>query len=596
MSDLYQAPLAPGMGANGNPLGGNYAPSANPYFTMANQFMPRNLHDVIRWSRYITIQSPVTTEVLRKLSTYPITEFVIDTSSDKLREKYREVFKSFRLKTTLHNIGFEYYSLGNVFLSVYFPVQRTLTCQHCQAKYNAKTSEFTKFKKYEFEGVCPACGKNGTFKVTDTKSTNVNDMNIIKWDPTHIVVNHNPITGESEYYYKIPNDIKRRVKEGDKLFVNSVQWSLIDAIRNNQDYKIDSESIYHLKNISAGHEINGIAVPPVISLFSLVYYQATLRKANESISNDFMAPLRVIYPSAQTGNSDPVVSISMKNFVANMTDAVIKQKRDKSHVVIAPVPIGYQAVSGEGRNLLVSQEIQQAEESILLSLGVSRELLSGTTNWTSSTVGLRLLENTMLTYTSQIEGFINWAMAKVARYLALEIAEISLSPFRLTDDDNLRNLLVGLTNTGNASMSTLYESLGMDYGEELKKQRDDAIAKAVNEMKTKMEVDRAVFVASKQASDQFDKDDGYKVALAKAQQMAAQVSSADPQAQVEFMNQLMLNDYPQYLLVSKLMEESAQAQQALDPEQQGQPGQDKPGQGGDGKDPKQQQQNDGEAK
>jgi hypothetical protein len=136
----------------------------------------------------------------------------------------------------------------------------------------------------------------------------------------------------------------------------------------------------------------------------------------------------------------------------------------------------------------------------------------------------------------------------------------------------------------------------MDYGEELKKQRDDAIAKAVNEMKTKMEVDRAVFVASKQASDQFDKDDGYKVALAKAQQMAAQVSSADPQAQVEFMNQLMLNDYPQYLLVSKLMEESAQAQQALDPEQQGQPGQDKPGQGGDGKDPKQQQQNDGEAK
>jgi len=281
MSDLFQAPLAPGMGGyggNGNPLAGNFAPSSNPYFTMANQFMPRNLHDVIRWSRYITIQSPVTTEVLRKLSTYPITEFIIDTSSDKLREKYREVFKSFRLKTTLHSIGFEYYSIGNVFLSVYFPVQRTLTCPHCGSNYNAKTAEFTKFKKYSFEGVCPKCGKNGVFTVTDTKSTNIDDMNIIKWDPTHIAVNHNPITGESEYYYKIPNDIKRKVKEGDKLFVNSVQWSLIDAIKNNQDYKIDNGSIYHLKNISAGHEINGIAVPPVISLFSLVYYQATLRR------------------------------------------------------------------------------------------------------------------------------------------------------------------------------------------------------------------------------------------------------------------------------------------------------------------------------
>jgi len=560
MSDLFQAPLAPGMGGyggNGNPLAGNFAPSSNPYFTMANQFMPRNLHDVIRWSRYITIQSPVTTEVLRKLSTYPITEFIIDTSSDKLREKYREVFKSFRLKTTLHSIGFEYYSIGNVFLSVYFPVQRTLTCPHCGSNYNAKTAEFTKFKKYSFEGVCPKCGKNGVFTVTDTKSTNIDDMNIIKWDPTHIAVNHNPITGESEYYYKIPNDIKRKVKEGDKLFVNSVQWSLIDAIKNNQDYKIDNWSIYHLKNISAGHEINGIAVPPVISLFSLVYYQATLRKANESISNDFMTPLRIIYPQAQTGNSDPVVSISMRNFVANMTDAVIKQKRDKSHVVIAPVPVGYEAVSGEGRNLLVSQEILQAEESILLSLGVSRELLSGTTNWTSSTVGLRLLENTMLTYTSQIEGFVNWVMAKVARYLALEVAEISLSPFRLTDDDNLRQLLLNLAGSNNASMSTMYESLGMDYGEQLKKQKDDAIAKAVNDMKTRMEVDRAVFIASKKAADHFDKDDGYKAALVNAHQIAQQLAGADPQSQQQALNGLMLEDYPTFLLVTKLLSEMA---------------------------------------
>src|ERR1017187_7332104 len=79
-------------GANG---GGNYAPTNSPFFTVANQFLPRNLHDVIRWARYITTQSPVTTEVIRKLSTYPITNFLVDTKSEKTKEKYKEVFKSF---------------------------------------------------------------------------------------------------------------------------------------------------------------------------------------------------------------------------------------------------------------------------------------------------------------------------------------------------------------------------------------------------------------------------------------------------------------------------------------------------------------------
>jgi hypothetical protein len=35
-------------------------------------------------------------------------------------------------------------------------------------------------------------------------------MNIIKWDPENIAVAYNAITGESEYYYKIPNDINVR--------------------------------------------------------------------------------------------------------------------------------------------------------------------------------------------------------------------------------------------------------------------------------------------------------------------------------------------------------------------------------------------------
>lgn len=556
----YNPPTIPGT----TNLGGTHAATTNPYHTVANQFLPRNLHDVIRWSRYITTQSPVTTEVIRKLSTYPITDFIVDTTSEKTKDKYKEVFTSFKLKSILHDVGFEYYTIGNVFLSIYFPIQRTLHCPTCKTSYNAKNAEFMSFKKYQFHGECPACNYKGVFERRDSKGVNVADMNLIKWDPTHIAVNHNPITGESEYYYRIPNDIKKRVQMGDKLFVNSVPWGIIEAVRDNQDFKFDENNIFHLKNISAGNHINGIAVPPLISLFGLVYYQATLRKANESISTDFMNPMRVVYPMAQTGQSDPVVSISMRNFVGNMTDAFIKHKRDRNHVLIAPVPIGYQAISGEGKNLLVSQEIAQAEESILLSLGVSKELLSGTTNWTSSTVGLRLLQNTMNTYTSQMDALIAWIMTRVSKYIGIETCGVKLTPFLLSDDDGLRQMLLQMHATQECSPSTLYEAFGRDYAEELKSMESDAILKATSDVRIKFATEQAIFAASKEVVDKFDNNSDYRNLLTKAQGIAQELyQMQDENQQRAILGQLRVQDYPMFLMISQLLiEYSEQTQQS----------------------------------
>lgn len=581
----YQPPPIPGTSGQ-LPGAGNFATAGSPWFSVSNQFLPRNLHDVIRWAKYITVQSPVTTEVIRKFATYPITEFVVRTSSDATKRKYEEVFKSFKLKTALHNIGFEYYTVGNVFISIYFPIHRSLVCPSCTSTFNAKNAEFTKFKNYEFIGECPHCGlKDVKFTRRDAKSLNIEDMNLIQWDPINIHVNFNQITGEYEYYYKIPNDVKRKIREGDKLFVNSVPWGFVEAVKNNQDFKFDKNNIFHLQNLSAGQQINGIAVPPLISLFYLVFYQATLRKANESVATDFMSPLRVVFPQAQTQNSDPVAQISLRNFVERMQANLVKHKQDNNHIVVAPVPIGYQAVSGEGKTLLVAQEIQQAEDSILLALGVSRELLAGTTNWTSSTTGLRLLENTMLCYTGQITDLISWIMSRVSKYLNLETCEVELAPFKLTDDQMLQQMLIGAVQQNNGSLTSLYESFGLKFSDELDKMREDAVARAVSEVKTKLEVDQSTYLAAKETGDNFDRNNDYKTALAKAQQIAETLYTADDGTKRAILNRLKLEDYAMYMLVAKLLEEymENQAQQAQQVGPDGKPIQGQPGQeGGEG--------------
>lgn len=563
MTLLYQPPLIPGLGSQTGPIGpGSHAPAKNPFFTVANQFLPRNLHDVIRWVRFITVQSPVTTEVLRKLATYPITSFTHTSRDPIITSKYEDIIRSFRLKTSLHNIGFQYFTVGNVFVSLYFPIVRTYGCPHCKTLFGSENSSFLKFKNYKFIGTCANCQQHGTFVLNDTKGQAIEDMNIIVWDPLNITVNHNPITGKSDYYYSIPNDVKRRVLEGDRLLIDSLPWEFIEAVRDNKDFKFDRDRIFHLKNVDMGFSIGGVAVPPLVSHFSLVFYQATLRRANESIASDFMAPMRVIFPQAQSTNSDPVVAISMRHFVAKMEEAFVRHKQDNSSVLISPVPVGYQPISGEGKTLLVNQEISQAEESLLLSMGVSRELLSGTTNWTSSTVGLRMLKNTLDSYVGQLEELLDWIFSKASGYLGIQYSKVGISPFQLTDDEILKTLVLQLSQSGSISMSTVYESMGRSYEQELEKILNDAKIKARHDVRLKFEVERAQFIEGMEINKINNKDDSYMQVFSDCQNIANQLLSADQSTSQQVLNELRQQDYAKYVMVSKLLEEGRRLQTA----------------------------------
>lgn len=563
MTNLYQPPLIPGIGSSTGPMGGgSHAQTRNPFFSVGNQFLPRNLHDVIRWVRFITIQSPVTTEVLRKLATYPITDFIYSVKDEAVKEKYKALIKSFKLRTVLHDIGFQYFTVGNVFVSVYFPIHRSFKCPSCNTVHGATQATFLSFKNFTFSGKCPVCGNSHSFERLETKSLSIKDMNIIIWDPLNISVNHNPITGKSEYYYKIPNDIKRRIQQGDRLLIDTIPWEFVEAVQHNRDFQFEDDKLFHLKNIDMGMAVNGVSIPPLVSHFSLVFYQATLRKANESIATDFMAPLRVIFPQAQTANSDPVVAISMRNFTARMEEAFVKHKQDNNHILVAPVPIGYQAISGEGKTLLVNAEIAQAEESLLLSMGVSRELLSGSTNWTSSTVGLRMLRNTLDSYVGQVSDLIEWVMTKAAAYIGVPYSEVSLTPFQLTDDADLKAIMMALAQNGNISMTTVYEAMGRSYDDELDRMVDDAKKKARTEVRLQFEVEQSKFLEGVDINKESEKDDSYMEALNQSHQIAEQLINADPATTRAVMAQLKTTDYAKYLMTAKLLEEGRESQTA----------------------------------
>lgn len=535
--------------------GAGIGQQTNPWFTVANQFIPRNLHDVIKWARYIILQSPTTAEVLRKYATYPITDFIFNTKSSTDINKCKSIVKSLKLKEALQNIGFEFFSIGNVFISIYLPHTRMLTCPTCKLEYNAKGNKNFIYRKYEYVGTCTSCGYKGSFKYKDSANKDIDKINLVTWTPENIIVNHNPITGEYDYYYKIPNNVKNKVREGDRLFVDGTPKEFLEAIRNNQDFKFDNNAIFHLRNVTTGSSVNGISVPPLLSLFSLVFYQATLRKANEAIATEYLNPMRVVFPQP-TPTVDPAAAVSLRNFQENMDTAFKKHKVDKNYILIAPTPIGYQPIGGEGRNLLVAQEIEQAEEAILMSLGVSRELLSGTTNWTSSTVGLRMLENLLTGYVNRLMDLVEWIMRTITGYLKYEYIETTLEPFKLLDDDNLKTLLNSLASSGIVSNTTVLKECGINFKEEQQAILDEQISKARHEIKLQFEIEKAKFLESLATSDIFKQEDDLKNALNKAQGIAEQLYEADEATKRSTMHELKVSDFTSYILVKGLLEEA----------------------------------------
>lgn len=524
----------------------------SPFFTQANQFIPRSFHDIIKWSRYITTQSPTTTEVIRKLSSYPITDFLVDSEQELTVETYKKLFKSVKFKEKLCDFGFDYYTLGNVYVSIYFPIDRHLHCPNCKSSYEVRSAMragFAVFKKWTFQGECPNCSQQTTYKVVDTKSRDISRINLVKWKAEHVSLNHNPVTGESEFYYTIPGDVKRKIMLGDALYLSTVPWSMVEAVRYNKDYMFDPSNIYHMKSISMGNMVDGLGIPPLISHFGLVFYQQMLRKANEAVAAEHMVPLRVLFPQQASANADPVASMSLRGFAKNMRNTMRKMKSDPNHILISPVQIGYQQLGGQGRSLLVSQELQYAEEQQLMSMGVSRELLSGTTNWTSSTVGLRLLENTMGNYVGQISELINWVMEKIAQYLSIEITEVKLVPFKLTDNEALKATMLDMWKSKIVSASTLLETFGMDYNEELDKMGRDQVSVAEKEIEIKDLVEKAMYQKSKGLSS--DKDSsGFADNRTEAYNIAKKILAAkSPEEQRDILMDLQHTDPTLYQTV-----------------------------------------------
>ena len=455
----------------------------NPINKFLDGYTPRTLKKLLGWAEYLYCDSTHIYAALNKLADYSITDIIYSTESKLEKERHEKLLeKVLAVKGILKAASRDRGMYGNSFISLYLPFTRHLTCLSCQTMTNIRHVNY-KYKAQTglFSWACPDCkqsNKTGIDQLKDTKVADMKRINVIRWDPKSIDIDHNPITGERKYYYNIPIGVKEKVKLGVKSLINSMPKGFLQAVRDKKVFEFADQKIFHMRVDAPAGVDSAWGLPPLVSTLRPFLFVAALRKANEAIALDYLVPFRVLHPAQSTGNSDPFIHMNMSRWVDETKANIQKWRRDPLHIQFSPFPLGTTQMGGQGRTLMCLPEVESAENNILAAMGIPREFLFGGLSFAGSSVTLRMLENQLLSQTRDLLDLLQWIGDACSDFLGWTKIHYEMTPFKLIDDVQQKQILMGLAGEqggGMVSKTTVLNAFNQDIAKERKMRKQETL-------------------------------------------------------------------------------------------------------------------------
>ena len=544
---------------------GNYA---DPMRLWVHSFSPRDLKQLFRWTEYLYYNSAQIYAGVKKFAEYPVTEINYLSDSEKLVSATKRLLEDILgIKRALIRASLDLQVYGNSFTSIHLPFKRYLKCSNCSFEVAVSAADYTyKPTAAAFNMTCTECKSTAVAEVKDRMILEPEQINIIRWDPKLIDISANTVTGDNEYYFSIPSDIKSAIYNGDRHLIETMPLNMLQTVAEDQLFKFNKNEIFHMKSDSPSGLESGWGYPSLTSAIHLFYHASILRKANESIALERMVPLRVMHPQAVSGAADPIMSLSMGKFMGEVEENIKRWRRDPNHIMMSPVAIGVAQVGGEGRSLMVSQEISQAEDNIIASMGIPKEFIYGGLSFSGSSVTLRMLENQLEPSTFQLNQLLKWISDKCSSFLGWEKIKVKLGDFRMIDDMQQRQMAMQLWQAGVISKTTLAEMNGIDINEEREKIKTESLSDARNQKQVELEMQalqqdigmQARQMAQQQQQQQMGTNGltyDQQAVIGQADGIAQQFMQMDPGTRKSQLSSLQSEDYVMYSVVIQRLEQ-----------------------------------------
>lgn len=437
----------------------------SPFFDVAQQFLPDNVHQLMLWCRFYFLTQPILNVACQKMAEYPVTPIVWETEDNELRKVYKGVEDMLRFRQFQVEIGLDYNVYGNAFASVFFQLDKYLVCTKCKERYRAsKNRSLYRWKGGRFVLHCSKCGFNGIAQQADVYPRNIRAARLVRWNPENVEIKHNEITGSSRYYYKLPRRVVNDVKLGDPETIETLPAQFLEAARTGRALVFHPDNFFHLKRPTIAQKDQGWGSPLLYPLLKDAFYLQVMKKAQESLLLEHVVPLRIVFPGPPTGGNDgPFGSYNLTNWKAKIDAEFSIWKRDHNYIPILPVNIGYQQVGGQARALILHQEFRIHAEQMLAGAGIPVEFVFGGLQWSSSNTSLRALENTFFGYNLDRHSLMRFVVDKISAHMQWPRCEFRFEKFRMADDLQRAMFFFQLNQANKLSDRRLLEELGEDH-------------------------------------------------------------------------------------------------------------------------------------
>jgi len=462
----------------------------SPFFDVAHTYLPVTVKQLFKWCRYYFLTNPLINATVSKLAEYPITDIIIEHESTEVVRRWTEYFHDhLRYRGQQVEFGLDYMAYGNSCTSIGFPFRKYIYCRNCEWRDDAsKCRSNWIFTSYQFRLSCPKCGFVGDAHAQDYYYKNASGIKIIRWNPEDIEITYNDITGDYTYFYTIPAVVRNDIVIGRKDIVESVPQVFIQAMREQKGVIFSKENFFHMRRPTLATQDRGWGTPLLLPVLKDVFYLQLMKKAQEAILLEHIVPLRVLFPQAGSGSSDPYTTINLMDWRDQIAAEIARWRMDNNYIPILPLPIGTQTIGGDGRALLLTSEIQQWSDQIINGMQVPIEFIKGGLSYAGTNVSMRMLENAFIGYILRQKQQARYVMKQVAAFMGWPEVKLRFKPFKMADDLQRKAYRFQLNSAGKISDTTLLadDDLSQDEENQLMIRETDSRVEATKKQQLSM--------------------------------------------------------------------------------------------------------------
>jgi hypothetical protein len=458
---------------------------SNPFYNIPLQYLPMNIEGMLLWAEHFLYRNGFYKQALNRIANYFITSLTIECDDEEAKKQYQEMLDQLKWKQICSKAGLNVLAYGNEFITVNQGFYRYLNCPSCGKSTNIDKLQNFEFNKGKYNMPCLKCGYKGEHKCVDKPANDIEKIHVVHWPAKEIKIRHEETTGESEYFWDIPQQYAKKVTtKNNKFYSKKTPQIIFECVFNKTMLAFNAKNFVHLKlDTPTSIRTDGKAIPPSMFLFEDMFMLQTLKRYNEVICFEDIAPFRVIsMGDSNNPAANPLLNQNGGVWSGAVDSMIEEHRRDPGSYHKFAFPLNYQQLGGEGTKLAPTEMIEQAKNSILNALDVPVEMFQMTFQQQAAGPMLRMFENAWSVIPSNYNILLNHIGTVIGQIMGLPKAKISLIPITFSDDMDRKSVISQLVSANAIARSELLKLYNFDYEDQVrKKMQEDRITKEIQE-------------------------------------------------------------------------------------------------------------------